>query len=99
MPHDLGGKRMSFRKGFVADERARIPFSVIGIFLIIGSSFTTVYVANLETENSFKIANSINSSEIESCFRYFEADLARIINYAAGEAFEEIGKNTAIKGY
>ena len=90
---------MSFRKGFVADERARIPFSVIGIFLIIGSSFTTVYVANLETENSFKIANSINSSEIESCIRYVEADLARSLNYAACEAFEEIGKNPAIKGY
>lgn len=90
---------MKFKRNFIENEWARIPFSVIGIFLIIGSSFTTVYVTQLEEENSVEIASTLNFSEVESFICYMEADIARSLNYAACSAFEEIGKNPVLDGY
>jgi hypothetical protein len=73
---------MKLRCGFFADERARIPFSVIGVFLIIGSTFTTVYVTKLEQEKSLELVSTLDMNEVEHILRYAEADIARILNYA-----------------
>jgi len=39
---------------------ARIPFSVIGIFLLLGSSVTTVYIARLEYQEAVEIVRSLD---------------------------------------
>ncbi|MEM0493611.1 MAG: hypothetical protein QXS02_06645, partial [Candidatus Thermoplasmatota archaeon] len=75
------------------DEWARIPFSVIGVFLIIGSSVTATYIAQLEKDKAKELSLTININDIEPVVRYVEADLARALNYAACKAFEAVGKN------
>ena len=51
---------------FLHDDHARIPFSVIGVFLILGSSFTTVYISQLEMQKASEIAGTIDFNEIEN---------------------------------
>ena len=84
------------KKAFFCDNRARIPFSVIGIFLILGSSFTTVYVTNLESEKSEEISQTINFNEIENFLRLAEADMATALNLAGLKGLKEIGEEPVI---
>ena len=84
-------------KPFIIDINARIPFSIIGVFLIIGSSFTTVYVTNLEEENSLNISSSLDYNHLDYLFRNVESDLARSLNYAACKSFNEIGSNPIVE--
>ncbi len=86
-----------FRSGFLSNDHARIPFSVIGVFLIIGSSFTTIYVTQLEQENSLEISSTLDFNQVDYLIRYVEADLARSLNYAGCKAFQKIGKNPVIE--
>jgi len=89
------------KKNFLKNDHARIPFSVIGIFLILGSSFTSVYVTNLETQKANEISKTIDFNEIESFLRLAEADLAAAINFAGMKGLKEIGEKpvTSVEGY
>jgi hypothetical protein len=78
------------------DEHARIPFSIIGVFIILGSSITTVYISRLELQKSQEIARSLDLNEVENLLYYFEADLTTALNMAGMKAFKEIGKNPVI---
>jgi hypothetical protein len=78
---------------FLKNEKARIPFSVIGVFLILGSSFTTVYVTKLESDKSLEVVSTLDFNEIEQVLRYVEADIARSLGYAGMHALKTIGTN------
>lgn len=78
------------------DRNARIPFSIIGIFLIIGSSLTTVYIARLDLQKSHEIARSLEFNDIEYLLSSFEADIVTALNTAGMKALAEIGKNPVI---
>lgn len=82
---------------FLKDEKARVPFSVIGVFLILGSSLTTVYVTNLENQKSVEIAGSVDSSKIESLLRRAEADMATALNIAGLKGLKIIGEKPVIE--
>ncbi|MCK4819831.1 hypothetical protein KA005_28965, partial [bacterium] len=84
---------MKYRSGFLSDEYARIPFSVIGVFLILGSSFTTVYITKLEQEKSLEISSTLDFNEVEHLISYVEADISRGLNYAGMQALKYIGKH------
>lgn len=84
------------RKSFFENDQARIPFSVIGIFLILGSSFTAVYVTKLETETSENISSTIDFNEVESFLRLAEADMATALNLAGLKGLKEIGERPII---
>jgi len=84
------------KKSFFEDEHARIPFSVIGVFLILGSSFTAVYVTKLESEKSEEISKTIDFSEIENFLRLAEADMATALNLAGLKGLKEIGERPII---
>lgn len=81
------------RQRFLCDEHARIPFSIIGVFIIIGSSLTSVYISRLELEKSKELARSLDVNEIENLLYYFEADLTNALNLAGMNALKEIGKH------
>ncbi|MFO7677072.1 MAG: hypothetical protein R6V50_01635 [Thermoplasmatota archaeon] len=87
---------MKFIQRFIHDDWARIPFSLIGIILLIGSSFTTVYIAQLEEQKAKEISWTVETNEIQTIIYYVEADLARLLNYAACKAFNEVGKNPVV---
>ncbi len=85
------------KKYFFEDERARIPFSVIGVFLVIGSSFTAVYVTELETEKAEEISQTIDFNEIENFLRLAEADMATALNLAGLKGLKKIGEKPVIE--
>jgi hypothetical protein len=91
----MGGERIVQRR-LLFDEYARIPFSVIGVFIILGSSITAVYISRLELQKSHEIARSLDLSEVENLLYYFEADLSTALNIAGMKAFKEIGKSPVI---
>lgn len=84
---------------FLKDERARIPFSVVGIFLILGSSFTTVYVAKLEQQKSQEMISAMDFSEVENILHYAEADIANMLNLVGVKALKEIGANPVMTNF
>jgi len=84
---------------FIFDDRARIPFSVIGIFLLVGSTFTTVYVVKLEKEKSDEITSTMDFNKVENLIRFAEADIAVAINLAGMKALKKLGKEPVITPY
>jgi hypothetical protein len=84
------------QRRFFSDQHARIPFSIIGIFLLLGSSLTTVYISRLELEKSEEITRSLDIQEIEDLLNSFEADLTNALNLAGMKATKEIGKHPVI---
>ncbi|MBN1281171.1 MAG: hypothetical protein JXA00_05935 [Candidatus Thermoplasmatota archaeon] len=80
-----------------SNEQARIPFTVIGVFLLISSSITTVYISTLEYQNAEELALGLGGRELQSALWYAEADLARCLNYAACTAFEDVGSNPVVE--
>lgn len=80
----------------IHDRNARIPFSIIGIFLIIGSSLTAVYITRLDLQKSNEIARSLEFNDIEYLLSSFEADIGTALNTAGIKALSEIGKNPVI---
>jgi hypothetical protein len=92
----MGEIIMNHINRFLKDDWARIPFSIIGVFLLIGSSVTTVYISQLEESKSEEISWTIETNEVENLIHYVEADLARILNYVACTSFDEVGKNPVI---
>ncbi len=81
---------------FLQDRHARIPFSVIGIFLILGSSLTAVYITRLDLQKSYEIARSLEFNDIDYLLSSFEADIQTALNIAGTKALAEIGKNPVI---
>lgn len=81
---------------FITDDWARIPFSIIGVFLLIGSSFTTIYISQLEESKAEEISWTIETNEVENLIHYVEADLARILNYVACVSLDEIGRTPVV---
>ncbi len=90
----MGAKRM--KRNFLKDDKARIPFSVIGVFLIIGSSVTASYIGSFEQQKSKEICLSLDFSEIEQVLRYVEADISRSLGYSGSEALKFVGNNVVI---
>jgi hypothetical protein len=88
-------KKTNFLK-FLKDEKARVPFTVIGVFLILGSSLTTVYISNLENQKSLEIAGSVDSSEIENLLRRAEADMKTALNIAGLKGLKLIGEKPVV---
>jgi hypothetical protein len=82
---------------FLGDTRARIPFSVIGIFLILGSSVVSVYITRLEMEKSAAIAGSLDAKEIETLVHAAESDMATALNIAGMKGLKEIGTTPVIR--
>lgn len=88
--------KKTFFYRFLKDENARIPFSVIGVFLILGASLTTIYISNLENQKSLEIASGIDSSEIESLLRRAEVDMKTALNLAGLKGLKIIGEKPVI---
>ena len=81
---------------FLGDTKGRIPFAVLGIFLIIGSAVTSGIVTNLKKEGTKEIALPLEEHSIEYLIRCAEADIGRALNYAFMEALEKVGETPVI---
>jgi len=84
---------------FLNDNHARIPFSIIGVFLIIGSSFTSLYVITLEKDKSEEISSTIDFNEIEKLLRFAEADMSTALNMAGLKGIKKLGETPVIEAF
>lgn len=81
----------------IEDINGRVPFAVVGIFLLIGSSITSTIIINLENKLSGEISISLGVGEIDSMLSSMQADLATALNYAAMRAMDYVGKHPIIR--
>ncbi len=84
---------------FLKDDKARIPFSIIGIFLILGSSFTSAYITKLETDKAEELSITIDFNEVENLIRLAEADMSAALNTAGLKAVKALGEKPVIEAY
>ncbi len=86
-------------KCFICSLDARIPFAVIGVLLLLVSSFTSAVVMSLE-RNSLELPSSdvsIDSEKITFLLSNFENMVSQTINSAGMKAMDEVGNNPVIE--
>lgn len=81
------------------DRSGRVPFSVLGIFLIIGSSITSTIYINLENTISEETTFSLGAGELSSMLSFMEADISVALNYAGMSAMDFVGRHPVTKPY
>jgi hypothetical protein len=86
---------MNLRR-FFRNIDARIPFSIIGVFVILGSSFTVVYLSRLEQQKSYEFARSLEFQEIETLLYSLETDLSNVLTIAGMKGLKEVGKTPVV---
>jgi len=77
------------------DTNARIPFSILGILLLLGSSTTTVVLSTLGNERS-EVFIEIHEAKYENVLISATADIENIINNAGLNAARIIGRKPVI---
>lgn len=82
---------------FINDKRGRIPFAVLGVFLIIGSAVTSGVITGLEQSRSEELSASLSSSNEKYLMYAAEADLSTALNEAGMKGLKKIGKNPVIE--
>ncbi len=79
------------------DKSARIPFVVLGIFLLAGSSITSMIIIGLENQHAKNVSISMNTGEIEKMVSSLKIDLSTCLNYAGMYAMNYAGKHPVTK--
>jgi len=81
---------------FIEDTCAYIPYAVIGIFILLVSTFTSVYLLKIDSEVAETIYTTENVNPEKSAINLASFDLARCLNYAGMEALEWQGEHPVI---
>lgn len=80
----------------MVDRRGRVPFAVLGVFLVVGSAVTSGIITNLEKERSMEIPLSLSTISLEYTIKNVEADLSRILAYSCLRALKQVGETPVI---
>ncbi|MFZ2497950.1 DUF7286 family protein [Methanosarcina sp.] len=81
---------------FCRDTAAYIPYAVIGIFIVLAATFTSVYLLKMDSEVAETIYTTGRSDPGQTAINLAESDLARCLNYAGMEALEWQGEHPVI---
>ncbi len=84
-------------RSFFKDETARVPFAVIGVFLIIISLIVSMNLTRLDIKMAKTMSAGIEVTAPDTALQYAKADLARAINYAGMDALKTLGETPVIK--
>ena len=79
------------------DKSARLPFAVAGVFLLIGSSITSIVMISLENKEAKNVSLSMSTGEIEKMLASLKNDLAICLNYAGLYAMKYAGQHPVTK--
>ncbi len=92
-------KRVSDRKtpSILHNTDAYIPFAVIGIFIVLAATFTSVYLVKMDSEIAETIYTTEKKDPRQTSVNLAAADLARCLNYAGIEALEWQGEHPVIQ--
>src|SRR3972149_7988708 len=85
------------RKSFLKDDSARVPFAVIGVFLILISTVVSINLTRLDVNMAKTMSSSLEVGGADDAMKYARGDLARAMNYAGMEAMKRIGETPVIK--
>lgn len=85
----MGGMKMDF----IVDEKGRVPFAVLGVFLVIGSAVTSGVVTNLEKEYSESAPMAMKTGTVSSLVQAAEADISRALTYSCLKALKKVGES------
>ena len=83
-------------KGFYKDESARVPFAVIGIFLIMISLIASINLNRLDASMAKTMSAGIEVTAPDTALAFARADVARAINYAGMDALKQLGETPVI---
>jgi len=92
----IAGKRSLKCSCFFQDTRAYIPYSIIGIFIVLAATFTSVYLLKMDSEVAETIYTTEKSDPRQTAINLAASDLARCLNYAGMEALEWQGEHPVI---
>ncbi|MDQ1251755.1 MAG: hypothetical protein QG646_866, partial [Euryarchaeota archaeon] len=81
---------------FIGDSDAYIPYSVIGIFIVLAATFTSVYLLKMDSEVAETIYTTEKIDPRQTAINVAASDLARCLNYAGMGALEWQGENPVI---
>ncbi len=82
---------------FLEDETARVPFAVIGVFLILISTMVSINLMRQDVRMAKTMSSSLEVTSGDEAMQFARADLARAMNYAGMEALKQIGETPVIK--
>ncbi|MBZ0177526.1 MAG: hypothetical protein K8F55_19810, partial [Candidatus Methanoperedens nitroreducens] len=81
---------------FLRDDSARVPFVVIGIFLVILSTIISLNLTRMDIKMAKTMSSNIEISAPDQALAYAKADLKRALNYAGMEALKKLGETPVI---
>ncbi|MBS3777722.1 MAG: hypothetical protein KGY50_00335 [Candidatus Thermoplasmatota archaeon] len=81
---------------FWKNNSARVSFAVLGIFLILGSSATSVYIGMYQNNFDEKDTLDTNQQQIKSILSMVRTDFAQIINGAGINALQYISSHPIV---
>ncbi len=84
-------------KRLLHDSRGYVPFAVIGIFVVLGATFMSVYFMQMDYEIAQIIYNTEKSDPACITVQFASADLSRCLNYAGMEALQWQGQHPIIQ--
>ncbi len=84
-------------KSFLKNTDAYIPFAVIGIFIVLGATLTSVYFVKMDYEIAQTIYDTDLTNPKQTATNLAAADLSRCLNYAGMEALKWQGEHPIIQ--
>ncbi|MCL7411681.1 MAG: hypothetical protein M8350_07750, partial [Methanosarcinaceae archaeon] len=82
---------------FLKNTDAYIPFAVIGIFIVLGATLTSVYFVKMDYEIAQTIYDTDLTNPKQTATNLAAADLSRCLNYAGMEALKWQGEHPIIQ--
>ena len=82
---------------FLRDDSARVPFAVIGIFLVILSTLISLNLTRMDIRMAKTMSSNLEISAPDQALSYAKADLSRALNYAGMGALKKLGESPVIK--
>jgi len=92
----MAGKQSIKCSCFFQDTSAYIPYAIIGIFIVLAATFTSVYLLKMDSEVAETIYTTEKSDSRQTAISLAASDLARCLNYAGTEALEWQGEHPVI---
>ncbi len=84
-------------KSFWKNESARVPFAVIGVFLILISTVISINLMRQDVRMAKTMSSSLEVTSGDESMQFARADIARAMNYAGMEALQQIGETPVIR--
>ena len=84
------------KKPFFENENARVPFAVIGIFMIFISIAVSINLTRLDVKMGKTMSSNLEVAAGDRALQYAKADIARAINYAGMDALKTLGETPVI---